>query len=226
MPRWTNESKYDREIALAAARERVPLALAKAVIAHESAFNPRAHRAESPRASLPPTKDHPDGGDESLGLTQVLVRTARGMGFTGPKEQLYDVPTNLRLGMKYLGWALRHATSNGYGIPSALSIYNGGPSAERKGDGKRKGSTVEAPFINQDYVDTVSRTVAYFAAQGAPAALTSQPAPQPGGAAPGESWDKTGIGPALLIVATLIASLQVAEWLLEQQRDESGRAVA
>lgn len=82
---------YETEIYNASRKHLVPEAWIKATIQTESSWRPRAYRAE------------PQINDASYGLMQLLMRTARGLGFSGTEEQLYDPATNIDLGTKLLG---------------------------------------------------------------------------------------------------------------------------
>ncbi len=83
----------------------------------ESAFRPRAFRQEP-------------SGVASYGLMQILDVTARGIGFNGAFEELYDPETGLLWGMKYARqiWDLLQRS---LGRPPTLvewcSAYNEGP---------------------------------------------------------------------------------------------------
>lgn len=76
----------------------LPLPFARAVVRIESNFNPRA-----------------TGSQREVGLMQIKYETARGIGFTGTREELYEPNTNLKWGMKYLAmaWKLGGATPCG-----------------------------------------------------------------------------------------------------------------
>ncbi len=89
-----------------AAANNIPAAFARAVVRVESNFNPRA-----------------TGRAREVGLMQIKFETARGIGFTGTREQLYDPATNLEWGMKYLAmsWKLGGNTPCG-----AVMKYQGG----------------------------------------------------------------------------------------------------
>jgi len=89
-----------------AAANGIPAAFARAVVRVESNFNPRA-----------------TGAQGEVGLMQIKYQTARGVGFTGTREQLYDPATNLQWGMKYLAmsWKLGGNTPCG-----AVMKYQGG----------------------------------------------------------------------------------------------------
>ncbi|MBS7697901.1 MULTISPECIES: lytic transglycosylase domain-containing protein [unclassified Chelatococcus] len=78
-------------IARHAAANGVPVDLATAVVRVESRFNPRARNGVN------------------VGLTQISTATARGMGYQGPIQGLYDADTNLRYGIRYLAQAYRLA---------------------------------------------------------------------------------------------------------------------
>jgi soluble lytic murein transglycosylase-like protein len=84
----------------------VPVALARAVVRIESNFNPRI-----------------TGRAGEVGLMQIKHQTARGMGFTGSRAELYDPETNLRFGMLYLAEAAKLAGGDTCG---AVMRYQGG----------------------------------------------------------------------------------------------------
>lgn len=155
--RWKRENDFDAIINRYASEYGVPVPLVKAMISLESGFNPKAYRAEKPRSSLPPTPDFPKGGDASYGLMQLLVRTARALGYKGTKEGLYDPATNIELGTRFLRDLVREAHRRGVDLDSAISAYNGGwrPSL---GFGIRK----NGKFGNQDYVNVVKSRLSYF----------------------------------------------------------------
>jgi soluble lytic murein transglycosylase-like protein len=94
-----------------AAAAGVPIALARAVVRIESNFNP-----------------HITGRAGEVGLMQIKHQTARGMGFTGTRAELYDPETNLRFGMLYLAEAARLAGGETCG---AVMRYQGGLGARR-----------------------------------------------------------------------------------------------
>jgi len=98
-------------IASHARRQGVPVALARAVVRVESNFNPRLR-----------------GHAGEIGLMQIKPRTARGIGFTGAPEALYDPDTNLRWGMRYLGTAYKLA---GGSVCGTILRYNAGHYAKR-----------------------------------------------------------------------------------------------
>ncbi|MDR6286282.1 soluble lytic murein transglycosylase-like protein [Methylopila jiangsuensis] len=81
-------------------------ALAHAVVKVESRYQPRA-----------------TGPGGYIGLMQLSYRTARGMGFRGSRQALYEPRTNLRYGMKYLAGAV---AKSGGSTCGAVSKYQGG----------------------------------------------------------------------------------------------------
>jgi len=103
--------KYAALIAKYARQNVVPVELAKAVVKHESGFNAGV-----------------TGQAGEIGLMQIKLSTARGMGYKGTAKGLYDPATNLRWGMKYLGKARKLAGGSECGT---LSKYNGGHGTKR-----------------------------------------------------------------------------------------------
>ncbi len=101
-----NPEAYAALIATHASANGIPVELARAVVRHESNFNPRV-----------------TGRAGEIGLMQIKLQTARGMGYTGTRKALYDPATNIKWGMKYLGQAQRLAGGSQCGT---LSRYNGG----------------------------------------------------------------------------------------------------
>ncbi len=82
---------YRPMIARHAAANGVPFALADAVVRVESRYNPSARNGPS------------------LGLAQINLRTAKGLGYNGSAQGLLNAETNLTYAMKYLGQAYRMA---------------------------------------------------------------------------------------------------------------------
>lgn len=144
MGRWRNEDRYDAIVGEKAAKYGVPASMIKAVIAQESAFNPRADREE------------PQINDRSRGLMQLLERTARALGYAGPIDGLYDPARNIEFGTKLLAENHRQARGN---WDVALSAYNAGFSSIRPWDAKR---TPQGDMINKDYVARVQGNRTYF----------------------------------------------------------------
>ena len=106
------DENYDEIISRAAERYSVPFEWLKAIIGTESSFNPRAYRAE------------PSINDASYGLMQLLVRTARSLGFDGTTEELFDPEVNIMLGAKLIGEELLPRC--GATFEAVYSAYNSG----------------------------------------------------------------------------------------------------
>lgn len=83
----------------------VSVNLVYALIATESAFNPKAI---SPRGAR--------------GLMQVMPQTARDYGVTNP-EQLFDPSINLEVGIRHLAVLMKRFQNN---LPMAIAAYNAG----------------------------------------------------------------------------------------------------
>lgn len=97
----------DRE----AAALGIPVAIARAVVRIESRWNPRV-----------------TGRAGEIGLFQIKHASARAMGFTGSRAELYDPATNVRYGVKYLAEAWRLA---GGDLCRTVLKYQGGHYANR-----------------------------------------------------------------------------------------------
>lgn len=104
-------SPYDAIIARHAAEHGVPLSLARAVVRVESNFRANAR-----------------GRAGEIGLMQIKPATARGVGYSGGAEGLYDPETNIRYGMKYLAGAHRLGGGDTCGT---ILRYNAGHGAKR-----------------------------------------------------------------------------------------------
>jgi len=97
----------DRE----AAALGIPIALARAVVKVESQWNPKE-----------------TGTVGEVGLMQIKHSTARLLGFSGSRAELYDPKTNVRWGMKYLAGAYQLAGGN---VCKTALKYQGGHKATR-----------------------------------------------------------------------------------------------
>lgn len=180
MARWLNENAYDTEV-LAAQRAfpTVPVEVIKAVIAKESAFRASAVRGE------------PQREDASIGLMQVLMSTAKGLGFVGDVDKLLIPGVNVYYGTKLL--ASNYARAGNW--PDAISAYNGGfrpnlgfgsvayaParvclkwSQTVSGKCEQWHDVAAGEYANQAYVDSVLRNIDYFASR--PVREAGPPAP-------------------------------------------------
>ena len=88
-------AEYDALVATHAAANGVPAALVHRVIVRESRYQPRLV-----------------GRGGTIGLMQIKLPTARGLGYTGDAEGLRDPNTNLTYGVKYLAGAYRAANGD------------------------------------------------------------------------------------------------------------------
>lgn len=135
-----------------AAAYGVPFELLAATVQTESGWNVRAYRYE------------PHLGEASYGLCQTLYSTARGLGFTGRPEELYDAKTSLTYGAKYLAQMLNRFGS--FGLASAA--YNAGPgrvASAIKATGAADIEKIDAklPAITRSYWRKIAVLAAMFA---------------------------------------------------------------
>jgi len=110
-PAVVSKGKFGTLIAKYAKQHGVPYELARAVVQVESTFRPNV-----------------TGQAGEIGLMQIKLSTARGMGYKGSRKQLYNPATNLYWGMKYLGRA--HQLAGGSTCGTILR-YNAGHAAKR-----------------------------------------------------------------------------------------------
>lgn len=103
---FAQRSEYQELVAKHAQANGVPVALVHRVIMRESRYN----------ASLV-------GRGGTIGLMQIKLATARGLGYTGSAEGLRDPDTNLAYAVKYLAGAYRAA---GGDHDRAVRYYAGG----------------------------------------------------------------------------------------------------
>src|SRR5215475_13737683 len=87
-----DRARYEKMIAKHAKANLVPEALVHRVIVRESKYNPELI-----------------GHGGTIGLMQIKLATAKGVGYTGDAEGLRDPETNLTWGVKYLAGAYRAA---------------------------------------------------------------------------------------------------------------------
>ena len=111
----TRTEQYDSLIKAQAVANGVPISLAHAVVHVESNYKPNVR-----------------GSAGEIGLMQIKLQTARGMGYRGTAKGLYDPATNIRYGMKYLGQARKLA---GGDLCGTILKYNGGHGATRMSKG-------------------------------------------------------------------------------------------
>ena len=94
-PARAGHSEFDALVATHARANHVPEALVHRVILRESRYQPRLV-----------------GRGGCIGLMQIKLATARGLGYSGDAEGLRDPDTNLAYGIKYLAGAYRAANGD------------------------------------------------------------------------------------------------------------------
>src|SRR5579864_8973747 len=99
-------AEYNELVARHAQANGVPEALVHRVIVRESRYQPALV-----------------GRGGTIGLMQIKLATARGLGYTGTAEGLRDPETNLTYAVKYLAGAYRAAGGN---HNRAVAYYAGG----------------------------------------------------------------------------------------------------
>jgi soluble lytic murein transglycosylase-like protein len=88
-------AEYDALVATHAAANAIPVELVHRVIVRESRYQP-----------------HLVGRGGTIGLMQIKLATARGLGYTGDAAGLRDPNTNLTYGVRYLAGAYRVANGD------------------------------------------------------------------------------------------------------------------
>ena len=94
-PASAQRAQYEALVASHAHANGVPEALVHRVIVRESRYQP-----------------HLIGRGGTIGLMQIKLATARGLGYTGTAEGLRDPDTNLTYAVKYLAGAYRAANGD------------------------------------------------------------------------------------------------------------------
>jgi soluble lytic murein transglycosylase-like protein len=92
---YAQRADYDAMVATHASANAVPEALVHRVIVRESRYQP-----------------HLVGRGGTIGLMQIKLATARGLGYTGDAAGLRDPNTNLTYAVKYLAGAYRAANGD------------------------------------------------------------------------------------------------------------------
>ncbi len=118
---------YRDMVARHAAANNVPEELVHRVIMRESKYQP-----------------HLTGKGNTIGMMQIKHATARGVGYTGTAQGLYDPETNVKYAVRYLAGAYRTADGN---HDLAVRYYAAGYhyAAKRKGLIRRGTTRVAGP---------------------------------------------------------------------------------
>src|ERR1700759_2924520 len=101
-----DRARFEKMIARHAHTNLVPEVLVHRLIVRESKYNPELI-----------------GHGGTIGLMQIKLATARGVGYTGDAESLRDPETNLKYGVKYLAGAYRAADGD---YDRAVRYFAGG----------------------------------------------------------------------------------------------------
>jgi soluble lytic murein transglycosylase-like protein len=151
MPLFQNENKFNSEILSASQKYGVPVSIIKGFVALESNFDPKSYRYE----------EHIN--DASYGLMQILFKTAKGAGYTGAPEGLYDPKVNVEFGTKFLRGLLEKYPD----LTASIAAYNMG--YPRKAEdttaiirGVYGKPQKDWTYANQPYVDRVAAYIAYY----------------------------------------------------------------
>ncbi|MBR1201505.1 MULTISPECIES: lytic transglycosylase domain-containing protein [unclassified Bradyrhizobium] len=104
--RAQSRAQYEAIVAAEAQANLVPEELVHRVIVRESKYHPQLI-----------------GRGGAIGMMQIKLATARGVGYTGTAEGLRDAATNLKYGVKYLAGAYRAANGD---FDRAVRYFAGG----------------------------------------------------------------------------------------------------
>lgn len=116
-------------------------------------------------------------GGGSYGLFRITLATAKGLGYTGPVEGLYDPSVNARLGLTYLLQMFRTVGAGSW--PRAYAAYNAGPDL--------------SPWPAEN-VERFAGNLKRWAGKYGP--LGDAPRPVDGGRAPGGGPDRVAVATA------------------------------
>jgi soluble lytic murein transglycosylase-like protein len=131
---------YEAMVATHAQANGVPEALVHRVIVRESRYQPKLV-----------------GRGGTIGLMQIKLATARGMGYTGDAAGLRDPNTNLTYAVKYLAGAYRAANGD---HQRAVRYYASGyyAATKREARGRRLQPLILIPSLNSP-ADAYARQV-------------------------------------------------------------------
>ncbi|MBR0718754.1 lytic transglycosylase domain-containing protein [Bradyrhizobium liaoningense] len=135
------ETEYAEMAAAQARANGVPEALVHRVIMRESRYQP-----------------HLVGRGGTIGLMQIKLATARGLGYTGDAAGLRDPATNLTYGVKYLAGAY-HAANGDHN--RAIRYYAGGYYYVAK---RQRQEIAQQGDLNQSWLEPNGNPVSAFGA--------------------------------------------------------------
>ena len=155
---FKNEDLYNHEMLQVSHEEGVPYSVLKGFFALESAFNAKSYREEK--------YADPSKNDASYGLAQVLYGTARGLGYTGKPDGLFDPYTSAKYGAKFI----KNLHKQYPILSDVIAAYNMGSPRKAANTTARiiaiyGTPTVDWVYANQPYVDRVSAYIAYYQAK-------------------------------------------------------------
>lgn len=146
-------SDFDAMVSAHAQANGVPEALVHRVIVRESKYHPNLV-----------------GRGGTIGLMQIKLATARGVGYTGTAEGLRDPDTNLMYGVKYLAGAYRAANGN---HNRAVSYFAGGYYYAAKRQRLEKSAPPHQPI----FANAATKDVARLPLQETATATAQEPRP-------------------------------------------------
>ena len=147
---------YDAMVATHAAANGLPEALVHRVIVRESRYRPNAV-----------------GRGGTIGLMQIKLATARGMGYTGDAAGLRDPNTNLTYAVKYLAGAYRASGGN---ANRAVGYYASGYYHAAKRQRQAEPVLASAPALTGSWHQHATRVEGFW---GNPADARAEQVPVP-----------------------------------------------
>lgn len=158
---FANEDKYNAEILRASVESGTPYSVLKGFVALESAFDAKAYRYEA------------HINDASYGLAQILVRTARGVGFQGEPAELFDPYKSVLYGGKFI----RQLAKKYSNVLDLIAAYNMGYPRKIRETTQHIAALYKYPieyrekppvgwvYANEPYVRRVASYIAYYQAR-------------------------------------------------------------
>ena len=148
-------AQYDALVATHAQANGVPAVLVHRIIVRESRYQPQLI-----------------GRGGTIGLMQIKLATARGLGYAGDAQGLRDPDTNLAYGTKYLAGAYRAANGD---LARAMHYYASGYYYAAK---RQRQARHDQPVIAGD-ITKAKQPAPEPETETGPADTTAEPAPKP-----------------------------------------------